>query len=395
MWLNKIKKLNLIVSIFIGVYLFLNTATVLSGETLAKRGIWVTAFTEKKVLYSREAVFELLRFCKAAKIDEVYLQFYRGGQAYYDSSVTDRTKYEEILKTAGSDMIDFLLEEARGNKIKIFAWLNILSLAQNKDADIISRFGGSILTRDQYLRPSLRSERPNETDRYYLRDEQLFLEPGDPRVIDYTLSLIDDIIARYPAISGIHLDYIRYPYPVPFLPDSRFNKYGLTYGYGEKNIERFKGAAGLDPLSMAPERDNFLRWDNWKRDQVTSFVKEISAHLRKKMHRLVISAAVIPSPERAYDVAFQDWPLWLEKGIIDYVVLMNYTKDNRSAVERVKSSLAHRGKGKVFAGIGAFLMKDNAELFFEQYKVIRDLRPDGMVFFSYDDKEIIMEVLSR
>ena len=207
--------------------------------------------------------------------------------------------------------------------------------------------------------------------------------------------MIEDIIARYPAISGIHLDYIRYPYPVPFLPYSRFNKYGLTYGYGEKNIERFKEATGMDPVSMAPEGDNFLRWDNWKRDQVTSLVEKISGHTKKKMPGLLISAAVVPSTEMAYNVAFQDWPLWLERGIIDYVVLMNYTRDNISAVERVRSGLAHRGKGRVFAGIAAFLMKSNPELFFEQYKIIRNLRPDGIVFFSYDDGDIIMDALTR
>ena len=374
---SKIKRVRLIISIFIGMYLFLNACPIY-GKGLDRRGIWVTVFTEKKVLYSKDAVLELLKFCKAAEINEIYLQVYRAGQAYYDS-----------------EMIDFLLKEAHRDKVKIFAWVNILSLAQNKDADIISRFGESILTRDQYLRPSLRSEGTNDTDRYYLRDEQLFLEPGDPRVINYILSVIEDIIARYPAISGIHLDYIRYPYPVPFLLDSRFNKYGLTYGYGEKNIERFKEAAGLDPVSMAPERDNFLRWDNWKRDQVTSLVEKISGHAKKKMPGLLISAAVVPSTEMAYNVAFQDWPLWLERGIIDYVVLMNYTRDNISAVERVRSGLAHRGKGRVFAGIAAFLMKDNPELFFEQYKIIRNLRPDGIVFFSYDDKEIIMDVLAR
>lgn len=225
-----------------------------------RRGVWISSFSERKVLYSKEAGLELIQFCKREKINEVYLQFYRAGQAYY--------------KDLGIDTISFLLKEARKNNIKIFAWVNVLSLSKNKQADIIIKFGDSILTRDQYLRPSMRTEKVNESDKYYLRDDQLFLEPGDPRVTEYIASIVNEIITSYPAINGIHLDYIRYPYPVPYLPRSNFNKYGLTYGYGEKNIARFKERTGLDPLVMKDEGDNFLRWDNWKREQVTAFLRE-------------------------------------------------------------------------------------------------------------------------
>ena len=44
-----------------------------------------------------------------------------------------------------------------------------------------------------------------------------------------------------------YLDYIRYPYPVPSIPDGRFVKFGVAYGYGERNVERFMKTSGLDP----------------------------------------------------------------------------------------------------------------------------------------------------
>jgi hypothetical protein len=75
----------------------------------------------------------------------------------------------------------------------------------------------------------------------------------------------------------------------------------------------------------------------------------------------------------------------LEEGIIDYAVLMSYSKDNQFVKETVKSSLGHRGQGKIYVGIGAFLMKDNPELFFNQFRLITDLAPDGIVIYSIDD----------
>ena len=197
-------------------------------------------------------------------------------------------------------------------------------------------------------------------------------------------SIIDEIITRYPDLSGLHLDYVRYPYPVPFLPRSSFNRFGLTYGYGEENVKRFKEKTGLDPLSMTNDNENSLIWDNWKRDQVTNLVAGLAKYIKSKFPAMLVSCAVIPSSDTAFLAAFQDWPWWLENGIVDYVVLMNYTKNNQLVKEITRSSLAQRGKGKVYIGIGNFLMKNYPQILAEQEKIIESLNPDGIVYFSYD-----------
>lgn len=104
------------------------------GEALGKdipKGIWVSIFSKNKVLYSRDAVNELIALCKEAKINQIYLQVYQSGKAYYDSKIADASKYEDMVKSAGGDTIDFLLQEAKNNNIEVFAWINLLSLGQN------------------------------------------------------------------------------------------------------------------------------------------------------------------------------------------------------------------------------------------------------------------------
>ncbi|MFA5096250.1 MAG: family 10 glycosylhydrolase [Candidatus Omnitrophota bacterium] len=348
------------------------------------KGVWVTVFSARKVLYSRDAAAKLINACKAAGIDEIYLQVYQSGKAYYDSQSAPGAKYAEILKSFGSDPVDFLLGEAVKNNIKVFAWVNLLSLGQNDKADIVEEFGKDIFTRDQYLRISGRSS-PNESDKYYLRDEHLFLEPGDQRVARYLISVVEEIIERYPRLSGVHLDYARYPMTVPFSPGSRFTKFGLSYGFGKENIERFSEWTGLDPLKgLKSEKDHSL-WDDWRRQQLTSLVRRIAKRLKDRSSGLLVSAAVVPAAERAYSSMFQDWPYWLEDGILDYVILMNYTRDKQLTKEIVRSSLGLRQKGKVYVGIGLYLMKDEPETFLEQYRAVKALSPDGIAFFSYDD----------
>lgn len=348
------------------------------------KGVWVTVFSKEKVLYSKEGVTRLVDACKSAGIDEIYLQVYQSGKAYYDSQLGDRSKYEEMLKSCGVDPIDLLLREARENKIKVFAWVNLLSLGQNDKADIVKEFGEGVLTRDQYLRPSGRAN-PNESDKYYLREEQLFLEPGDQRVAGYLIAVVEEVVNKYPLFSGVHLDYVRYPMTVPFIPGARFTKFGLSYGFGKENMEHFREWMGMDPLKGLKDERDYAQWDDWRRNQVTSLVRRINKRLKEKSADFLVSAAVIPASERAYSSMFQDWPYWLEEGILDYVVLMNYTLDPQLTKEIVRSSVGLRQKGKVYVGIGLHLMKDDPQVFFEQCKIIKNLSADGLALFPYDD----------
>lgn len=70
---------------------------------------------------------------------------------------------------------------------------------------------------------------------------------------------------------------------------------------------------------------------------------------------------------------------------MDYVVLMNYTLDNQLAKEISRAAISLRQQGKVYVGMGVFLMKDDPAIFKEQYKALNLLNPDGIVFFAYDD----------
>ncbi len=348
------------------------------------RGVWVSVFSEKKPLYSEQGVRNLIAQCNKAKINEIYLQVFQSGNAYYDSKICDKTKYDQLVAAAGLDTLDLLLREAGENNIKVFAWVNILGLGKNDKADILNKYGNSIITRDQHQRPSKIST-STELDKYYLREDMIFLEPGDPKVETYMLTIINEIINRYPLFSGIHLDYIRYPSPVPFIPGSRFNKVGLTYGYGPANVERFREKTGINVLVTLNNEEEHLAWDNWKRQQVTDLVRKISGLVKVKSPGLLVSCAVIPVIERAYNNAFQDWSAWLEEGAVDYVVLMSYTKDNQFIKETVKSSLGHRSQGKIYVGIGAFLMKQNPDLFFNQFRLLTALAVDGIVIYSIDE----------
>jgi len=364
--------------------LVLYTTNAYTDES-PRLGVWITVFSPHKVLYSAENADRLIEFCEKAGINDIYLQVYRGDEAYYDSSLTDRSRYERILSDSGRDMLSYIIEKAGEKDISVHAWINLLSVARNSGANILKKLGGDALAVDQYGRTAMPDKEKDELDKYYIREGQIFLDPGDVRVREYLASIAGEIAARYPGLAGIHLDYVRYPAAVPFIPGSRFTSHGISYGHGGAAARNFREETGLDPGTMERSRENFGRWDDWKRDQVSSLVEEVSRVARAASPDMKVSCAVVPSLYRAYLTAFQDWTEWLRKGHVDYVVVMDYTDDPRLMELNAVSLLMPGVEGRVHVGIGAYLLKEKPGDIVEQLSRLSRLAPAGIVLFSYDD----------
>ena len=332
-------------------------------------GVWITVFSPEEVLSSKENTDKLISTCKSSGIDHIYLQVYRAGKRYYNDS----------------PLLPYLLDKAQKKNIKVYAWINVLSIANNEEAPILGKHGRSVLTLDQHGRTSSQKDKKDELDEYYIRENQLFLEPGDKRVREHLVSAAEEIITSCPGFSGVHLDYIRYPLVVPFIPGSRFTSHGLSYGYTEANLAAFRESTGLDALKMDPERDNFLKWDDWRRSRVALLVKEISEKIRAISPEAEISCAIAPSIERTYLVTFQDWTKWLDEGSVDYVVAMNYTDDERLLDLNTGAILIPGYREKIYIGVGAYLLKEDAEKVERQISAVNAASPAGIVIFSYDD----------
>jgi len=383
-FLLKIKHITLF-AVVLAWLAFLSAPDGLGRSKAPSLGVWITVFTPEKVLYSTKNIDLLIEKCKKSGINDIYIQLYRMDKAYYDSKIADRSPFDSLMRSAGRDPIKYLINAAHKNNIKVYAWINLLSLAQNEKAGIINKFGDGVLTLDQYGRTPLIGGKKDQLDKYYIREDQLFLEPGDKRVRNYLVSIASEIARNYPGFDGLQLDYIRYPSIVPFAPGSRFYTHSIGYGYSPVNLRNFKAATGLDPKNMTPSRENYKKWDDWRRDQVTSLVKEISETVKGTNPDWQISVTVVPSIERTYTVTLQDWTKWLDKELIDYVVLMNYTDDNYLMELYSRSVMFPRFRNKVHVGMGAFLLKDSTDDIEAQLSTLRDLSPAGIVIFSYDD----------
>ena len=301
---------------------------------------------------------KLVDSAKKAKIKILFVQIYRANQAWFASRVGDSAQYEATLKTLGEDPFKFLIKEAHGAGIEVHAWLNMLSLSANEDAPLLKKYGPGILTRNLEEKKALAD---------YKIDSQYFLEPGDTRVRKELVRVVEEIVRAYPELDGVQFDYIRYPDSHP------------RYGYTPINMERFKRSTGLKKI-----KEGSRAWNDWKRAQVTELLKLLVRKARTLRPTLQVSATGCMSYARALQEAFQDWPSWVNTGLVDFVTVMNYSKDpdeyeRWNGVAKSKVSTPHR----LYFGVGAYKLGHSPEIFEKEFRSCEESGGGLCAIFHY------------
>jgi len=128
--------------------------------------------------------------------------------------------------------------------------------------------------------------------------------PSNREARKFLLSVMEELIVNYD-INGVSLDYVRTPG-------------GLCYC---KNcVREFEKESGCDPRTLKPGSEKWYEWEEWQRENISTFVKE--AHTLTKQYSVKLSSYVWTSTSR-YIVA-QDWPAWVRKGYLDFIIPTGY-----------------------------------------------------------------------
>ncbi|MDP8219244.1 MAG: family 10 glycosylhydrolase [Candidatus Theseobacter exili] len=355
-----------------------------TNENNVSLSLWVPCESSNRTLDDPSKISDLIKYSKNNGIRRIYLQVYRGNRSWYKSKIADSTPFENCQKIHNVDPLKYSIKKAHENNIELHAWINVLRIARNTNAPILEELGENIITRDNKGRSlmSMKAGLPEPENKYYHLDYALWLEPGDPVVQTYIYRIVKEMLDNYPEIDGLHLDFIRYPFCNPYSAGSY--SHGISFGYGTESTEAFHKATGLDPIAMKLTRKNGQAWDDWRRGSVTAVVKKISRLCKGINRNCKLSVAALPWGTRAYLSAFQDWQGWLEEGIIDFAVVMNYTIDLKLFRHITKASMAFGGQEKIHMGIGAYMLSDDPALFSEQISEAFDLKAREITIFSYD-----------
>jgi len=374
----------------------------------ATRGLWVLAEGSERVLEDRAKIPRLIEDATLLGASDLFVQVYRGGRAWYDSSLADPGPYRDLrAKNEDTDTLVELLEQAHAAGLRVHAWVNVLSLSRNQKAPILSDLGRDAILVDRKGRsvldyPKLELPQPDR-DWYRMGTRGVYLDAAAPGVAERLTATFEELIARYPALDGLHLDYIRHPGVLPFVPGSRFGV-GMDFGYGAASRLRFQRETGLtgpfrnghDRAGAEGQLINADAWDAWRRQKVTDLVISIREATQRVKPDLILSAAVNSYADRAYLSLAQDWKYWLEEGLIEIAIPMAYTRDDRLLRHQLESFAGMPDGERIWSGLGVWLFAREPARAVGQSEIATRAGIGVDVLFSYDsivEKPALMKAL--
>lgn len=300
----------------------------------------------------------IMRQLRDHGFNAIFARMGRGGNVTYPSDFIPRDPWADAID---ADEMRRAIAAARKYGIQFHAWRVNFHMGSAPRAFYDRMAAEDRLVRDPQGNPSF------------------WLNPGDPRNLEHEFQAMLEMVRKYD-VDGIHFDYIRYP------DDPHYE-----FDYGPVSRREFERHLGR-PVTRWPEDviSGSLKqaYEDWERENINRLVERVSRETKRLKPWVQVSAAVWRNHRRYRAVIKQDWPLWIERGWLDFVVPMDYTPEMDTLAATVESQVAvTRGKIPLLVGIGTWL-QPTADDVVRQVEIAREQGAAGFVLFAYSEERM-------
>jgi uncharacterized lipoprotein YddW (UPF0748 family) len=342
------------------------------------RAFWVD--NNDPGMFTAQQVDELVNNALRANANTIIAQVRRHGDAMYNNALEPR--FPGLPPAEEFDPLGYLIERAHAAGIEVHAWMVVSVVCEGSD-----QRGHPMHVCTQHGPGSGPVE--TWTTRTYSGHEVGEMDFGHPASVVHMETIVENMLTNYPTVDGIHWDFIRYG--------------DGEYGYNAVSLSRFREAynkpADYWPTPGDPE------WSQWRRDRITELVRRLYIRSKAINPKIEVSAATITwggvgsygpgdwPNSVAFSRVFQDWRAWLEEGIIDFAVPMNYFDDgierNRYWFDSWQDwNRANMGIRAIVPGLGSWLNTADQNISQIQRALATDTqgnRLSGVAFFDYNE----------
>jgi uncharacterized lipoprotein YddW (UPF0748 family) len=354
------------------------------------RALWVT----RASLTTPASIASLVDIARAQRFNTLLVQVRGRGDAYYTSSIEPRAG-ELGRQPKSFDPLAAVLGAARPHGIRVHAWvsLNLVSSAvelpaspehvvyRHADWLMVPRAIAQDVARLDPGNPAYAGKIARWTRAELNGVEGLYTSPIHPEAAAHAERVMADLARRYD-LDGIHLDYARYPGP-------QFDYSRFSIAEFRAHIRPGLNAAVRRVLDEDAATDLFAypdrfpsEWAAFRRARLTALVARIREAVRAARPEALVTSAVVPDPQAAFDTRLQDWRGWLDARLVDAVAPMAYTQESAQFVRQITAARDIAGGRAIWAGIGAYRLTPAQTI--EHITAARRLGAAGIVLFSYD-----------
>ncbi len=334
---------------------------MITDKAVEERSVWYRSNVK-----SDEDVLAVIQKCVEYNINAIYLETWYNGKTV---GMTENPLIQHYTAQHGDyDALEGFIRIGHEHGIQIHAWVENFFIGttsqQESDPEHISNHNDSWILLDK------------DGKGYYVSPEYgnfIFLNPQNRECRDFVLSVYRELLENYD-IDGIHLDYIRYPE----------HNGKADFGYNADTIKAFQDEYGHkgNPKTYVSGTQQYRDWIQFRRDVITSFVKEVNDLVKEIRPEVWITAACYPSLSDSPNNIYQHAAEWVKLGYIDQVFSMTYSNGTEYVSSNAQSFI-NACKDKALYSTGLTLFSGNSgEELLSQINATREVGATGQALFS-------------
>ncbi|MGB7441948.1 MAG: glycoside hydrolase family 10 protein [Coleofasciculaceae cyanobacterium] len=319
------------------------------------RGVWLTNVASG-VLFAPWGIKRAMQQLSQQNFNTVYPVAWNRGHTFYPSEVAKRFtgEFQEPLITflyLGQDVLAEILQQGHEQGLRIIPWFEYGFMAP-KDSQLAKQH------------PDWISRSQQETN-----NPQVWLNPLHPGVQQFLLELILEVVRRYD-VDGIQLD----------------DHFGMPIelGYDAFTVQLYQQEhAGQSP----PDDPENPEWMIWRANKITDFMETIFEEIKLVKPDCLVSLS--PNyQEFAYKHYLQDWLTWVERGLVEELVLQVYRDDLDSFQAQLSQTAIKLASRLIPVAVGILTGTPKQPVSIkqieQQVQLVRDNSLDGVSFFYWE-----------
>jgi uncharacterized lipoprotein YddW (UPF0748 family) len=322
------------------------------------RGVWMTHLGNALLYFSAtqdEAMYQLA----SLHFNRLYPAVWDSGYTLYPSAVAKKVTGASSLPIVGwthRDVLESAIAQAHRQGLSVVPWFEYgLMVPANSE---LARRHPDWLSQDRQGKRQLNQFK-----------EMAWLNPLHPQVQQFFIELVAEAVQKY-SIEGIQFDD---HFALP-----------IDLGYDPYTVALYrKEHSGQSPPSNPQNPD----WMRWRADKLTALMTGIHRAVKQECPSCLVSLSPNPA-EFAYNTSLQDWPDWVQRGIVDEVVVQVYRPQSTEMASVLSSQSLQQARRKVPVSIGIytgpFLKPKSLPEVKKQVEVSRSMGYSGVSFFCWE-----------